>query len=256
MLRRIACYALLAFCVAEKRFTEDELEAFDGVTRPEIFLAYGGDVYDVTSGAHFYGPGMAYAKFAGRACTRGVALPSLDDDDIHDGAAGLDPAAVEKWRGHYRTKYPVVGTLIADTAEQRGARLARRRAAADAAEAARLAAAEAAAEAAKERAVSLAELAAHDASNAELWLCISGYVFDVTKSRYLYGAGSPRSSFAGACVGRALARGGTPRAEDHTDNVAGLDDADLARLDERTTYFLGKFPLVGVLERRDGSDEL
>ena len=55
------------------------------------FLAYGGDVYDVTSGAHFYGPGMAYAKFAGRACTRGVALPSLDDDDIHDGAAGLDP---------------------------------------------------------------------------------------------------------------------------------------------------------------------
>ena len=57
-------------------------------------------------------------------------------------------------------------------------------------------------------------------------------------------------------MGRALARGGTPRAEDHTDDLAGLDDADLARLDERTTYFLGKFPLVGVLERRDGSDEL
>ena len=126
MLRRITCYALLAFCVAEKRFTEDELEAFDGVTRPEIFLAYGGDVYDVTSGAHFYGPGMAYAKFAGRACTRGVALPSLDDDEIHDGAAGSRPAAVEKWRDHYRTKYPAVGTLIADTAEQRAARLARR----------------------------------------------------------------------------------------------------------------------------------
>jgi predicted heme/steroid binding protein len=104
--------------------------------------------------------------------------------------------------------------------------------------------------------VSLAELAAHDASNAELWLCISGYVFDVTKGRYLYGAGSPRSSFAGACVGRALARGGTPRAEDHTDDLAGLDDAELARLDERKTYFLGKFPLVGVLERRDGSGEL
>ena len=52
-------------------FTEDELEVYDGVRREAIYLAYGGEVFDVTLGRQFYGPGMAYAKFAGRACTRG-----------------------------------------------------------------------------------------------------------------------------------------------------------------------------------------
>jgi hypothetical protein len=39
-------------------------------------------VYDVTLGP--YQPGDQYAAFAGRACTRGVALPSLKPEDIHD----------------------------------------------------------------------------------------------------------------------------------------------------------------------------
>ena len=233
-------------------FTEDELEVYDGVRREAIYLAYGGEVFDVTLGRQFYGPGMAYAKFAGRACTRGVALPSLEDDEIHDDVSGLGAETLEHWRGHYRAKYPKVGTLVPDSIDARAARLARRRAAAAAAEAERLEAAAAAAEAAKARPVSPDELAAHDTSSKELWLCIDGVVFDVTKSRYLYGAGSPRSDFAGKCVGRALAVGGTPRPEDLTDDVEGLDDAKLATLAERKAYFLTKFPLVGVVAARGG----
>jgi len=36
--------------------------------------------------------------------------------------------------------------------------------------------------------------------------------------------------------------------------VAGLDEAARATLEERTTYFLTKFPLVGVLRGADPSE--
>jgi membrane-associated progesterone receptor component len=232
-------------------FTEDELEIFDGVRSVEIYLAYGGEVFDVSSGAAFYGPGTAYAKFAGRACTRGVVMPSLEDDDVHDGIDDFAPdetaAALDHWRAHYRNKYPRVGALAPDTPDERMARLRRRREAAAAAEAERRAAAAAAAKDAQKRAISPAELAAHDASSTVLWLCAVGTVYDVSKSRYLYGAGSPRSMYAGKCVGRALAKGST-KPEDLNDDVADLDDAERAALDERATYFLTKFPPVGVLQ--------
>ena len=172
-------------------------------------------------------------------------MPSLDDENIHDGVDDLPSASLDHWREHYTTKYPRVGILQSDTLEQRHARLNRRRAAAAAADAARSEAARAAAEAAQGRSVSPDELRAHDTSNPELWLCIDGYVLDVTKSRYLYGAGSPRSMFAGKCVGRAVARS-TTAPEDLNDERAGLSAKELAKLEERKEYFLNKFPLVGV----------
>lgn len=64
---------------------EDELEAFDGrVAGRPILIAYLGKVYDVSKEADGYGPEGSYSIFAGRACTRAVALPSLKLDDVSD----------------------------------------------------------------------------------------------------------------------------------------------------------------------------
>ncbi len=60
------------------KFTRNELQKFNGVTKPEVYLAVGGKVFDVTSGAGFYGPGGPYAIFAGHDASRGLALNSVD----------------------------------------------------------------------------------------------------------------------------------------------------------------------------------
>jgi hypothetical protein len=43
-----------------------------------ILLSISGKVLDVTKGKKFYAPGKTYNQFAGRACTRALALGSLD----------------------------------------------------------------------------------------------------------------------------------------------------------------------------------
>lgn len=48
-------------------FSPSELELYDGIHKPEIYLAILGNVFDVTKGAKHYGPGQAYNVFAGQA---------------------------------------------------------------------------------------------------------------------------------------------------------------------------------------------
>ena len=112
--------------------TERELSRHDGRNASlPLLLAVGRMVYNVgeRGGLAFYGAGGAYHPFAGRACSRGVALPSLAPADISDDIGDFGAAQVKRlvhWTKFFRAKYRRVARLAPATDEER-ARLRRER---------------------------------------------------------------------------------------------------------------------------------
>ncbi len=93
-----------------------ELGRFDGAdpARP-ILIAIRGQVYDVTRGRAFYGPGGPYGMFAGRDCTRALAKVSFDDGLFTGDESGLELHELdqlEEWIETFEGKYDRVGSLI------------------------------------------------------------------------------------------------------------------------------------------------
>ena len=88
-----------------------------------VYLAVRGQVYDVTSGRNFYGPGGPYENFAGRDASRGLACGSFDEDmltkdlegplDTLDGLGNDEMEALRGWEERFSDKYLVVGKLVA-----------------------------------------------------------------------------------------------------------------------------------------------
>ncbi|CAI5745159.1 unnamed protein product [Peronospora destructor] len=97
------------------KFTLDQLRLYDGSDEEKpILLAVGGKVLDVTTGTKFYGKGMSYNLFAGRACTRALALGSLKEEDISDDVSGFDEEKMKELvetKEFYYEKYPTIGEL-------------------------------------------------------------------------------------------------------------------------------------------------
>ncbi|KAJ8679661.1 hypothetical protein QAD02_015448 [Eretmocerus hayati] len=98
-------------------FTVEELRPYDG-TGPDgrILLAVNGNVYDVTKGARFYGPGGTYAAFGGRDASRGLAtfsvVPGKDDyDDLSDLTTD-EMNSVKEWEEQFKERYEYVGKLL------------------------------------------------------------------------------------------------------------------------------------------------
>ena len=97
-----------------------ELNEYDGsdVTKP-ILLAVYGDVFDVSHGGEngepsMYGVGSGYHALAGKACTRALALMSVDKKEIDKGddMAGLkkeDIDSAKSWHRYFQKKYKIVG---------------------------------------------------------------------------------------------------------------------------------------------------
>ncbi|KAJ1834850.1 hypothetical protein IWW55_003938 [Coemansia sp. RSA 2706] len=102
----------------QRVFTQAELAAYDG-SNPElpILLAVEGDVYDVTRGRHFYGPGGPYNLFAGRDASRAFGTNCLEREDhlTHDtrGLTERELAGIKGWHHKFENHqdYVKVGTV-------------------------------------------------------------------------------------------------------------------------------------------------
>jgi membrane-associated progesterone receptor component len=94
-----------------------------------VYLAVRGQVFDVSSGRNFYGPGGPYENFAGRDASRGLACGSFDEDMLTKdldgpldtlsdlGAEEMD--AMRGWEERFSEKYLIVGRLVAVGEEQK-----------------------------------------------------------------------------------------------------------------------------------------
>jgi membrane-associated progesterone receptor component len=71
-------------------YTPHELSEFDGQKNKRILMGIRGRVYDVTVGAHFYGPGGPYGNFAGRDASRGLSKQSFDEGRIRIDCESVD----------------------------------------------------------------------------------------------------------------------------------------------------------------------
>merc|ERR1712084_200303 len=109
-----------------RNFTYKQLKYFDGTIDPKtndekpIYLSVHGRVFNVTSGADFYGPGSPYENFAGHECGVAFAKFSFDVEYLDD-VDGCDTKLnwfekeelynwIEKF-SYYRN-YPEVGRLV------------------------------------------------------------------------------------------------------------------------------------------------
>ncbi|XP_030468740.1 probable steroid-binding protein 3 [Syzygium oleosum] len=96
-------------------FTPGELIQFNGTdpSKP-IYVAIKGRVFDVTAGKSFYGPGGAYAMFAGKDASRALAKMSKNDEDVTpslDGLSDKEIGVLTDWEKKFEAKYPVVGRV-------------------------------------------------------------------------------------------------------------------------------------------------
>ena len=103
-------------------FTPPELKPYNGENSMPVYLAVRGQVFDVSSGRNFYGPGGPYENFAGRDASRGLACNSFDEDmltkdlngplDKLDGLGPDEMEALQGWEERFSEKYIVVGKLV------------------------------------------------------------------------------------------------------------------------------------------------
>ncbi|OMO61566.1 Plant peroxidase [Corchorus capsularis] len=93
--------------------TPQQLSQYNGTdpSKP-IYVAIKGVIYDVTTGKSFYGPGGAYAMFAGKDASRALAKMSKNEEDVTPNLDGLDEKQIgvlNDWVQKFQAKYPVVG---------------------------------------------------------------------------------------------------------------------------------------------------
>ncbi|XP_057433079.1 probable steroid-binding protein 3 [Lotus japonicus] len=96
--------------------TAQQLSQYNGTdpSKP-IYVSVKGRVFDVTTGKSFYGPGGAYAMFAGRDASRALAKMSKNEEDISpnlDGLSDKEIGVLNDWENKFVAKYPVVARLV------------------------------------------------------------------------------------------------------------------------------------------------
>ncbi len=111
------------------RWTLASLSKYRGADGGPILLAAGGNVYDVSSAAHFYGPTKPYSGLVGVDASRSLALskippptaggspPEGKDLAPWDALEDLTTAQItslRRWAEFFAQKYPNVGVLVDD----------------------------------------------------------------------------------------------------------------------------------------------
>ncbi|XP_072386500.1 membrane-associated progesterone receptor component 1 [Diabrotica undecimpunctata] len=101
----------------KKDFTLEELRKYDG-NQPDgrVLVAVNGNVFDVTKGKRFYGPGGPYAPFGGRDASRGLATFEVNAvtetyDDLSD-LSTMEMDSIKEWESQFHEKYDFVGRLL------------------------------------------------------------------------------------------------------------------------------------------------
>lgn len=102
-------------------YTPITLQKFNGTDDPKVLIGVRNQVFDVSAGRSFYGPGGPYANFAGRDASRGLAKSSFDPsmltpvDQPIDKLENLTPtelSTLADWEQLFKGKYPIVGELL------------------------------------------------------------------------------------------------------------------------------------------------
>ncbi len=100
----------------ERDYTLAELTGYDGSDpQKPLLIAIRGQVYDVTRGRSFYGPGGPYGMFAGKDCTRALAKMAFDEELFTENVEGLDQDELDKldeWIEMFEGKYRRIGRLL------------------------------------------------------------------------------------------------------------------------------------------------
>lgn len=106
-----------------KTYTPRTLAPFTGAGGPgtRVLMGVRGDVFDVSAGRSFYGPGGPYSNFAGRDASRGLAKNSFDEEMLTPLDQKLDKLedltdeerkALDGWHDMFSGKYILVGKLV------------------------------------------------------------------------------------------------------------------------------------------------
>jgi len=98
-----------------KVFTKDELAKYDGSSgSPGLYLALLGQVFDVSKGKDYYGPGGGYSFFSGRDASRAFVTGDFEEKGLVDTVEGLtkdDYLGLEEWSSFYNKDYKKIGLL-------------------------------------------------------------------------------------------------------------------------------------------------
>lgn len=105
-------------------FSRSELALYNGVDKPELYVAIRGLIYDVTSNQKSYGPGKAYNRLVGRDASRQLGTNKLQlgpnevledepentwyTDDLTEKQNGV----VDKWGEFFKKRYRIVGAVV------------------------------------------------------------------------------------------------------------------------------------------------
>ena len=103
--------------IGSKEYTPTELASYDGTnTAKPILISFKGVVFDVTSGADFYGAKGTYNLMACHEIARSVAEYKLEKHLFHADLRGLSKeklASMEEiYQETYIKKYPIVGRMV------------------------------------------------------------------------------------------------------------------------------------------------
>ncbi|TPX61195.1 hypothetical protein PhCBS80983_g01237 [Powellomyces hirtus] len=107
--------------IVMRNYTPLELQAFSGKDGGRVYMAVFGDVYDVSAGRSFYGPGGPYENFAGRDASRGLSKNSFDVEMLADPKGPIDKLqdlddeerqTGREWAALFASKYIHIGSLV------------------------------------------------------------------------------------------------------------------------------------------------
>ena len=100
----------------------EPLAEYDGTRREAIYIAVKGRVFDVSSGAEYYGPdGGGYNALAGQDAGRALGIMSLQGREVWledcrirriDDLSESQLKVMKEWEDKYVEKYPIVGCLL------------------------------------------------------------------------------------------------------------------------------------------------